>query len=147
MKTNTGKKQFFINNSRLIVPLFALVLLLVGCEKHVTPGKVERKLNNENWIISEFYYQDSALSVLFYGDDFAFKKDESVGVVGEYELTGHWSVGLDKDPTLLYIESFMEEPYVKLNDDCEVITCTSSQIECRSEDGLYINRLTLMKEN
>ncbi len=126
--------------------LLAAIVLVSGCEKQVSPNKVERKITEGRWAISSFTFLDSLVTTDYSNKLFGFGEGGVVAVQNEPNNGGSWSVGLNKKPTILYLGSFINDPYTRLNDDWEVLTCSSDQITLQSENGAYTNKLTFFKK-
>ena len=105
------------NSRHGVVFLLAIIAVLSfsGCEKHVTPSKVERKLTVDGWQITNFLYQDTIVTGDFTNMIFGFGEEGDIVVIGQTGVTGAWTVGENKDPTVLYITGFIDYPFIKLN--------------------------------
>ena len=120
---------------KFLLPLVILLFAGVACEKHVTPNKVERKLDDENWDIVNFYFVDTNITDAFTGDVFSFEEDGTVVIAGQWNTIGTWSVGLNKNPTKLYIGGFSQEPYSWMNDDWIVESISNEQMTLTDDSG------------
>jgi hypothetical protein len=139
--------EHFRNSKKRAISLglILLVIFLSSCEKHVTPKKVSRIITEDSWVISSFTFLDSNVVVDYTNKLFGFGESGNIIIQGESGVGGHWSVGLNKKPTVLYLDNFIAFPYNRLNDDWEVLTCSDSKISLRSENGSFTNSLTLIK--
>ena len=132
---------------RLFVGLVfvASATVLFSCEKYVTPNKVIKKISVDSWQITQFVFQDTTITNEFMNVQFGFGEDGPIVVIGQQGVSGNWSVGENKEPTVLYISSFLQDPFFKLNDDWTVTTCSKSTIRLESENGSFTNQITLQK--
>lgn len=132
---------------RLYVGLAILgaTTFLFSCEKYVTPNKVTKKISVDSWQITQFVFQDTTITNEFQNVQFGFGEDGPIVVFGQQGVSGNWSVGENKEPTVLYISSFLQDPFFKLNDDWTVTTCSKSTIRLESENGSFTNKVTLEK--
>lgn len=130
-----------------IVLIFSLLLVwnISSCEKHVTPAKVERKITVDSWQITSFTFLDSTVVLDYANKLFGFGEGGGIIIQNEPGTGGHWSLGLNKKPTILYINGFLYHPYARLNDDWEVLTCSDSKFTLQSENGAFTNSVTFTK--
>lgn len=134
------------NQSFLLIVAGVLFLgILLSCDKYVTPSKVERKITKDSWYISSFVFLDSTITADFTGKYFGFGEEGEIIIQSDLVNKGNWAVGLDKDPTILYIGGFSNDPFNKLNDDWEVTSCSDDKFSLRSENGAFVNELVFNK--
>jgi len=134
-----------INVLRCVSPLsFLLVVLLlfsVSCKKYVTPKKTERIIQKDSWSINRFVLNDSIITDQFADMPMTFESDGAVFVKGIVGTSGNWSTGINKKPTILFLNSFNGDNLFALNNDWEVLSVSNKRIELQS-DG---NSVTLVK--
>ena len=138
-------RLFFNRKETFLVLSIIVVWTISACEKHVTPSKVERKITVDSWQITSFTFLDSIVQLDYTNKLFGFGEGGGIIIQNEPGTGGHWSLGLDKKPTILYINGFLYYPYTQLNDDWEVTTCSDSKFTLLSENGSYTNSVTFMK--
>lgn len=140
---NSVRKRFL-----WIVGGYALVLgiIFISCEKHVTPDKVERKLTQDSWNITNFMYIDSSVTLDYADHGFSFSDGGGIAISNAPDAGGSWSVGLNKKPTILYFTNFQEAPFTRLNDDWEVQTCSSDRITLYSQNGSTESKVTFVRK-
>jgi len=116
--------------------LLVLATFIVSCDK-ASPGKVERKITKDSWVIVTFNYQsiDVAEDYLNYRFGFAEEGGDVVVFINGLNTgqPGEWSVGLNNDPTTLYLSGFINAPLTILNDDWTVTTITSDNMSLESD--------------
>ena len=118
------------------VVLSFLILTMAACEKYVTPNKVERKLKDESWDIANFHFIDENITSMFTGEIFSFEEDGSIVITGNWSISGTWSLGLNDDPTVIYIGGFSQEPYSFMNDDWIVETISDDKMTLKDDTGM-----------
>ena len=123
-----------------------LGMIFFSCEKHVTPDKVTNKITKDSWNITNYTFGDSLVTLEYADHGFAFSDDGGISVSNAPYAGGHWSVGLNKKPTVLYLSAFQEAPFTRLNDDWEVLTCSSDRITLFSKNGSIESRVTIVKK-
>lgn len=134
------------NNSFLLIFAGVLMLgILLSCDKYVTPSKVERKITKDRWYMDSFIFLDTIITEDFTSKYFSFGEEGQITIQNDNVNSGIWEVGLDKDPTVLYISGFSNLPFSLLNDDWEVTTCSDEEFSLRSENGSYENRIVFKK--
>jgi hypothetical protein len=120
---------------------------LSSCDGYVTPNKVERTLSKEGkWKVNAFMFEGSSITDQFENTYLSFGESGSVSVLplGQY-TSGQWTPSLSKKPTIVYIQGFVESPFFLLNDDWTVTSCSKTQVQMESENGAYVNSITLRK--
>ena len=144
MKTSTYPK--IILRACVVYVLGVLFIWLVAsCEKHVTPNKVERKIQKDSWAIGTFNFMDTTIENQFLDKSFGFGEDGSIRVVEDSDAAGSWLVSESKKPTLLFISSFIDTPYVFLNDDWTVTRISSDAMSLESDNGAYLNQIKMTR--
>ena len=138
-----------INTSKAIaLSLFLGISLIFGlssCESRITPNKVERVLTKDTWRISLFLYEGQNIEANYIGTTFDFSDNGVLSIVPFTGVSGNWNAGLGKKPSLLYISGFIDPEYFILNDDWTMTSCSKQTIQLESENGSFVNKLTLMK--
>lgn len=102
---------------------FALILLsLNGCSKYTTPKKVERKIVDGSWTLSNFTIDGESVIENYAGYSFAFTEGGGVLVKGpSFTSSGAWEMGLNKNPAILYLSFSPEGGLEYLADDWQVV--------------------------
>lgn len=119
---------------------------LSGCQNYVTPKKVDRIISKDGWKITNFNFEGQDVTSEFNGKIFGFGESGSITVLPFTGVTGKWNTGLNKKPTILYIQGFIDAPYFYLNDDWEVVECSKSTFKLESSSGSYLNKVTFKKD-
>ena len=121
--------------------LITLTLFSVSCKKYTTPKKTERIIQKDSWSVATFIFGDSLITNQFTDMPMTFESDGAVFIKGVTGASGHWSTGINKNPTVLYLSSFNGNPLFALNNDWEVVSVSKKRVELES-DG---NVVTLVK--
>lgn len=85
------------------IALSSLIILILGCEKYVTPKKIDRKLTKGTWRIAELQEDDSNLTVKYQDYKFTFQDGGKVSITGDTVVNGSWELGEEKNPTLMFL--------------------------------------------
>lgn len=127
-----------------VAAAFLIIAISLGACDKATPSRVEKKIVKDSWVVVGFTYLGNDIVDQFEGYRFGFAEDGQIVTylndLNQYQ-NGHWEVGLDKDPTVLYISEFIDQPMLKLNDDWHVTTCSNDKITLQSDD--QVNSVTL----
>lgn len=136
-KLNTYK----VYKSVFLYTILSAVLIFstFSCKKHTTPNRTERIIEKESWNITSFLLDDVYITSQFTGMPMTFDPSGAVYVKGISGSSGQWSTGANKNPAILYMNSFNGDPLFALNNDWEVTSLTKKVIELES-DG---NQITL----
>lgn len=108
----------------LYLVLFASVL---GCAKKTNPGKVNRKLTEGKWIITEFVDNNVSIIKKYTGVSLSFATEGTVLTTSEAESSGTWSVGSAKNPAILYMTFSDVDSLHVLTDDWQVTSLTKKE--------------------
>lgn len=125
--------------------ILSSAVLLSSCAKWTNPKKVDRIITKDSWRVTLFYAYGDNLESQFANVRLGFGDEGSLTVLDTQGVSGTWSLSLDNKPTTLYLSTFQDEPYFFLNDDWEVKTCSKQEITLESQNGTFINKLTLTK--
>jgi hypothetical protein len=87
----------------------SLAFVFIGCEKHVTPSKIKRKITKGTWRIAELVENDTNRTVFYSGLKFTFDQEGKLAVKGDTTLNGTWKLGTEKNPTLFFISLPLSE--------------------------------------
>lgn len=136
-----ASKTFLLS---LILGAF-LLTGLSSCEKRVTPNKVERIITKDSWKINLFVFEDQNIEDNFNAVTFDFNETDGITALPTITYAGNWDVGLNKKPTILNIFNVFEPSYAALNDDWTVVTCGNSSITLESQNGQFLNTITMVK--
>ena len=140
-----------MKNNRTKTIAFSLILGVVfifgmnSCETRITPNKVERVITKDSWSITLFLFQGQNIETNYTGKTLDFSENGVVSVAPFSGISGNWNAGLGKKPSLLYIGGFVDTNYFMLNDDWEITACSKSSIKLQSENGEFVNKITLTK--
>jgi hypothetical protein len=101
----------------------ALVLLAFnGCSKYTTPKKVERKIVDGSWTMTNFTLDGESIIDNYTGYTFGFGEGGGVIVKGpSFTSNGSWEMGLNKNPAILYLSFLPEGGLEFLADDWQVV--------------------------
>ena len=80
-----------------------VMFLVGGCAKYTTPRKVEKRIVDGPWKISSFTINGENVAADYQTYTFSFSESHNVAVGGTFQASGSWQVGLDKNPTILYL--------------------------------------------
>ncbi|MDX2360081.1 MAG: hypothetical protein QNK23_04705 [Crocinitomicaceae bacterium] len=131
MKTQSSKR--FLSS---FVLWLLLAIVLISCDK-VSPGKVERKITKDSWVIVTFNYESNDIASDYANYRFGFAEEGgSVAVFISGLNTGQpggWSIGLNNDPTILYLEGFVNVPLTILNNDWTVTSISDDNMNLESD--------------
>jgi hypothetical protein len=104
---------------KLLIPIAfsALVIFILGCEKYVTPNKINKKLTKGTWRIAELQEDDSNLTVQYQDYKFTFQDGGKVSITGDTVVNGSWELGEEKNPTLMFLSFPLTEKTTFFVDD------------------------------
>jgi hypothetical protein len=131
-----------------LLSIFLGVFLLSGlnsCEKGVSPNKVGRVIVKGSWRITSFLYEDNNIEGSYNAITLGFGESGSLTVLPSTGTSGSWEMGISKNPSLLYITGFFEPMFFILNEDWEVVSCSNKIIMLESQNGAFLNQITLRK--
>lgn len=134
-----------VNRGLLFASLAFIAISIGGCEKWVRPGKVERIIQEDSWRVTSLKVNDSSIQEQLANVRLGFGEAGSLTILDVDGQKGGWDVGINKKPTTLYIFGLLNDPYFNLNDDWVVLTASKSRITAESDNGAYVNKLTLTK--
>lgn len=128
MKNRTTRESVFALS-------FLLIIITVSCSKYITPNKTERIIQKDRWSITSYILDDVSVPSQQLSIPMMFDENGLVFANGGGTLLGHWSTGLNKNPTVLYLKSF---PVLLsfLNNDWEIISISKKKIELESGGSL-----------
>lgn len=133
--------------------LLTLILSVFACGKYTTPRKVNNKLVDGSWNISNFTDNGVSLSQRFSDVTFTFGEDGSVLTTSPSAVSGTWDVGTDKNPALIYINFPTETDSMHVfTDDWVVYKLTKSEcilkrnMEAGFDYDSSLDGLTLLKK-
>jgi hypothetical protein len=86
----------------------ALFIAFVACSKQISPKKVNKRLTEGSWAITEFIDNEISILKKYQKVSLGFSNAGNISVISESGASGSWSVGNDKNPTILYL-NFPEE--------------------------------------
>lgn len=125
-----------LKTTRIIVFLFAIVLIFTNCEKYTTPKKLEKKITEGTWRIGKAVVNKVNVTSTYNGYLFKFTSNKNIVVSGTVSTTGSWYSGNDKNPVILFLSlpASYPELYV-FSDDWKVNQLSSSQFVMRRNDN------------
>ncbi len=117
----------------LIAGMLALVSL-AGCNKRVTPNKIEKIITQDKWKIQRFIDNGVNLKDTFALDIFVFDEDHSVLVENRPE-EGSWELTSDKSPGVIDINLPTYTNLAYLADDWNMIFLNKNEFHLERRDG------------
>ena len=121
--------------------LFSLTIILTSCNKYTTPKKTERIIQKDSWQINAFVLDGISITESFVDKPMTFEEDGTIFIKGILGSSGNWSTGLNKNPAILYLSSFADDPFFALNNDWEVVSLSKKSMELESNG----NQITFVK--
>lgn len=118
--------------------IFSLALvILVACSKFTNPKRVERKITKGSWKIASFATGGVSSADSFATYSFNFDENQNVIVTstGGFKGYGSWSLGLDKKPTILYLNFPPQGNLDLLADDWQVLSMTKNSLKLKRNDS------------
>ncbi|NRA13079.1 MAG: hypothetical protein HRT57_14105 [Crocinitomicaceae bacterium] len=122
-----------------------LIVGLSSCEKRVTPNKVERIIVKDSWKISIFVFQDQNIEAVYASVTLDFGETNGISSLPAITPVANWDMDISKDPTVFNIYNVSDPLYAPLSDDWTVTTCNGSTIRMESQNGQYLNQITLIR--
>lgn len=129
---------------RSVVLLLLITSVLLGCGKFTQPKRVERIISVDSWKVTHFFSGGENVTSQFEIGRLGFGDGGSLTILDVEGVTGSWNVSSSK-PTKLYINSIQTAPFDLLNDDWEVTLCKKKEIQLESDNGSFIDKITLTK--
>ncbi len=99
-----------------IILYLTLFVAILACSKHTTPKKVNKRLTEGSWAITEFIDNEISILKKYQNVSLGFSDAGNINAISETGASGSWSVGNDKNPTILYLN------FPELTDSLHVLT-------------------------
>ena len=135
-----------LKSIKVILSLFALVLLFTNCEKHTTPNKLDKKLTKGTWRIGKAVVGTENITPVYNGYLFKFTSNQNIEVSGTVVTSGSWYHGNEKNPVILFMSLPASYPELYIfSDDWQVNQLSDGQVVMKrndsSEDELILRKV------
>jgi hypothetical protein len=122
------------------------MLLFVGCSKYTTPRKVEKRITKGSWTITTFTIEGESVVLNYALSTFTFGDGGDISVNGGIEANGHWEVGLNKNPAILYLSFPPVGGLEYLADDWQVVEMKKDLMRLKRNDDSGSNSTLIFKK-
>jgi len=122
--------------------MFILLCTLCACTKHTTPKKVNKRLTEGVWKMSQVNIDGTNITSQYNGVKFTFATHGSISVSGTLSSSGTWSTGDDKNPVVMFLTFAPNTSLYQFSDDWLVTEI--SKTECvlnRNESSTYKDKI------
>lgn len=125
-----------LRSTRIVMFLFAIVLIFTNCEKHTTPNKLDKKITKGSWRIGKAVINSANVTATYNGYLFKFTSNKNIEVSGTVTTSGSWYRGNEKNPVILFLSFPIAFPelYV-ISDDWQVNELSNSQFVMKRNDS------------
>jgi hypothetical protein len=104
-----------------------LIASVLSCAKRTNARKVNNKLTEGKWIITEFVDNNVSIINKYTGIAMSFSTEGTVLTTSESGASGTWSVGSAKNPAILYMTFTEVDSLNVLTDDWQVTSLTKKE--------------------
>lgn len=140
-----------------IIAICLVFIGLLACAKHTTPRKVERKLGEGSWLMTEFIEGGKSILKKYKDVSFSFSEEGSVVTTSANSVKGSWYLGENRNPAVLYLTFPETDSMHAISDDWIVYSINKTECVLKRYQGTTggvdafdydasLDRLTLSKK-
>lgn len=118
-----------------LIVVFAVLFMVMSCSK-TRPRKVQRSLVDTEWKLTSYVRNGESIATTLTDYTYNFGEADLITVTTDRQILGSWKVGLDKNPTIVYLQfpSKDVDGLEVLSDDWKVVDLTKEYMRLEVVD-------------